>query len=46
MFTIHEDVKPIYEPYFSVSLSGDASKSESWDFVLENINKHAQGLQE
>ena len=46
MFTIHEDAKPLYETYFSVSLSGDASKGESWDFVLENISKHTQGLQE
>lgn len=44
MFTIQEDVKPVYEKYFSISLSGDASKGESWDFVLENINKHTQGL--
>ena len=46
MFTIHEDAKPLYETYFSVSLSRDASKGESWDFVLENISKHTQGLQE
>ena len=44
MFTIHEDVKPLYKKYFSVSLSRDSSKGESWDFVLENINKHTQGL--
>ena len=35
MFTIHEDAKPLYEKYFSVCL---------WDFVLENMSKHTQGL--
>ena len=40
MFSMHEEVKPMYEKYFSLSLSGDPSKGESWDFVLENINKH------
>ena len=44
MFTIHKDIKPLYEKYFSVSLCGNSSKRESWDFVLENINKHTQGL--
>ena len=42
LFTLHDEVKPLYEKYFAISLSGDPSRGEDWDFVLENINKKKQ----
>ena len=44
MFCMHDEVKPLFGNFFTISMSGDPSKGESWDFVLENINKHTQGL--
>lgn len=42
LFTLHDELKPVYEKYFTISLSGDPSRAEDWDFVLENINKKTQ----
>ena len=43
IFTIQDEVQPLYENNFSVSLSGDGSKGEDWDFVLENIKNLHKG---
>ena len=42
LFTMQKEVNDIYELYSTISLSGDPSKAEDWDFVLENVNKKTQ----
>ena len=43
MFALHDDVKPLHEKFFTLSVSGDPSLGEDWDFVLENLNEITQG---
>ena len=38
-FQLPEEVTKLLNSYFTISVSGDPSKGEDWDFVLENKNK-------
>ena len=38
-FLLPSEVKEMYENFYSISISGDPSKGEDWDFILENKNK-------
>ena len=42
LFAMHDEFKPTYQQYSTISVSGDPSKAEDWDFVLENVNKKTQ----
>ena len=42
LFAMHDEFKPTYQQYSTISESGDPSKAEDWDFVLENVNKKTQ----
>ena len=33
------EVKELHERFYTISVSGDPSKGEDWDFILENKNK-------
>ena len=33
------EIKALHDEHYTISLSGDPSKGEDWDFVLENKNK-------
>ena len=42
LFTLQKEVELLYHTYYTISVSGDPSRAEDWDFVLENINKKTQ----
>ena len=42
LFTLQKDVELLYQTYYTISVPGDPSRAEDWDFVLENVNKKTQ----